>query len=356
MITKVTEYGSEFDWASSAAYVEDDFNSHYIKSKSAYRFRSGRDALKAVAQQYSKTHSTVLLPVLCCESMVTPFSMNGYEVSFYKLKENLTADEDDLKSKMSDTTLVVYMSYFGIEPFGADFLNSLRQGYPEAKFVEDRTHTPLCDNADFPADVVVVSIRKWLAIADGGLVFSKDEFKKIYSADLNFYDLRKAAMAKKSEFLQSGNEELKDEFRMLLGEAGEMLDVSPNPCGMTEASAEQLLKTDFKRIYEQRVKNVQSLKDGLKPLADCGKLNFITSAPEKSTLYFPILVKNRNAVQKALAEKSVFCPVIWPVPEKAKNICSRSEYVAENMLAIPCDQRYEQDDMLKIAEIINTVI
>ena len=82
MIRKVTEYGSEFDWASSADYWEDDFNSHYIKSKSAYRFRSGRDALKAVAQHYNKTHNTVLLPVLCCESMVTPFSMNGYEISF----------------------------------------------------------------------------------------------------------------------------------------------------------------------------------------------------------------------------------------------------------------------------------
>lgn len=356
MITKVTEYGSEFDWASSSAYEEDDFNSHYIKSKSAYRFRSGRDALKAVAQQYNKTHNTVLLPVLCCESMVTPFSMNGYEISFYKMKENLTADEDDLKSKMTDTTLLVYMSYFGTEPFGADFLDALKQNYPKAKFVEDRTHTPLCNNADSLADVVVVSIRKWLAIADGGLVFSKDEFEKKYPPDFRFSDLRKTAMEKKSEFLQSGNEKLKDEFRLLLGQAGELLDISPEPYGMTEASAEQLLKTDFRSIYEQRVKNVHTLRYGLQPLVDCGRLKFITTDPEKSTLYFPVLVKNRDAVQKALAEKSVFCPVIWPVPEQARNICSNSEYLAENMLAIPCDQRYEQDDMLKIAEIINTVI
>ena len=106
----------------------------------------------------------------------------------------------------------------------------------------------------------------------------------------------------------------------------------------------------------QRVKNVRLLKDGLQPLVDCGRLDFITNAPEKSTLYFPVLVKNRDAVQKALAEKSVFCPVIWPVPEQARNICSNSEYVADNMLAIPCDQRYGQDDMLKIVEIINMVI
>lgn len=356
MITKVTEYGSEFDWSSSAAFEDEDTNSHYIKSKSAYRFRSGRDALKAVARQYSKTHNTVLLPVLCCESMVTPFSVNGYEVAFYRLKENLTADEDDLKSKMSDTTLLVYMSYFGTEPFGADFLDALRQSFPEAKFVEDRTHTPLCNNDEFSADVIVISIRKWLAIADGGLVFSKDEFKDKYAVDYRFTKLRKAAMEMKSAFLQSGDKKLKAEFRSLLAEAGELLDASAEPYAMTEASAEQLLKTDFNSIYEQRIKNVQILKEGLQSLADCGRLNFITTAPEKSTLYFPVLIKNREVVQKALAEKSVFCPVIWPIPGQAENICANSEYVAENMLAIPCDQRYEQSDMLRIVEIINTVI
>ena len=355
---KVTEYGSEFDWDSSSFYMEDDIESHYIKSKVAYRFRSGRDALKAVAQQYKKTHNTVLLPALCCESMVTPFSMNGYHVAFYKLKEDLTADEDDIKAKMSDTALMVYISYFGIDPLSAISLEALKEGYPNAKFIEDRTHTPLENNTnrEFVPDAMVISIRKWLAIADGGLVFSNDKFEKNIPADCYFSDLRKEAMKKKSEFLQSGDEKLKEHFRMLLGEAGDLLDVSPNPYGMTEVSAEQLLKIDYNGIFEQRVKNVQTLKEGLYPFVDCGKLKFITSSPEKSTLYFPVVVKNRDSVQKSLAEKAVFCPVIWPIPEQAKNICANSEYVAENMLAIPCDQRYKREDMLKIIEIIKTVI
>ena len=288
--------------------------------------------------------------------MVTPFSMNGYEVIFYKLDENLTADEDDLKSKMSDDVLVLYISYFGIEPFDKNFIGSLKIACPEAKFVEDKTHTPLEVALDSDADAVVISIRKWLAIADGGLVFSKDDFKSKHKFEHCFSDLRKNAMEKKSAFLQTGDEKLKDEFRRLLGEAGELLDASSDPYGMTAASEEQLKKTDFDRIFEQRIKNVNALKTGLQPLVDCGKMKFITSNPEKSTLYFPILVENRNDVQKALAEKSVYCPVIWPVPEQARNICPNSEYVADNMLAIPCDQRYAQEDMLRIVEIINTVI
>ena len=358
MITKVTEYGSEFDWDSSSAFTEENENSHYIKSKSAYRFRSGRDALKAVALQYQKTHNTVLLPVLCCESMVTPFSMNGYQVGFYKLKEDLTADEEDLTAKMTETTLLVYISYFGIVPFNDSYLKKIREMYPKAKFVEDRTHTPLFNDADegFVPDVTVISIRKWLAIADGGLVFSTDKFQKTNSVDNRFSLLRKEAMMKKSEFLCSGDEKLKNEFRVLLGEAGDLLDASAYPYAMTEEAQEQLVKTDYVGILEQRLKNVQTLKDGLQPLVASGRMDFLTSTPEKSTLYFPVLVKNRDAVQKALAEKAVFCPVIWPVPEQAKNICANSEYVAENMLAIPCDQRYRQDDMIKIVQVINTVI
>lgn len=358
MISKVTEYGSEFDWDSSSAYINDDINSHYLKSTSAYRFRSGRDALKAVAKQYIRTHNRVLLPVLCCESMVTPFSMNGYQVDFYRLNKNLTADIDDLTEKMSDSTLLVYISYFGIDPFDKAFLERLKKMYPKAKLVEDKTHTPLLNDYSkgFMADVTVISIRKWLAIADGGLVFSNDEFEADVQSDYRFSDLRKTAMKKKSEFLQSGKEELKNEFRMLLGEAGDLLDTSPEPYGMTEASCKQLSEVDYEKIFEQRVKNVLTLKSGLKTLVDEEKLALLTSAPEKSTLYFPVLVKNRDGLQKTLAEKSVFCPVIWPVPEQAKGICANSEYVAENMLAIPCDQRYTQEDMFEIIEIIKTVI
>ena len=76
--------------------------------KSDWRvYRSGGVALKAFARLGGRTK--VLLPALCCESMVLPFEQNGYTVEFYKLCEDLRADEDDVISKLELGCVLLYM-------------------------------------------------------------------------------------------------------------------------------------------------------------------------------------------------------------------------------------------------------
>ena len=62
-------------------------------------------------------------------------------------------------------------------------------------------------------------------------------------------------------------------------------------------------------------------------------------------------------MQRALAEKGIYCPVIWPVPQQALGVCEVAEFTAEHMLGVPCDQRYTPEDMTyigqKILEIVN---
>ena len=70
----------------------------------------------------------------------------------------------------------------------------------------------------------------------------------------------------------------------------------------------------------------------------------------------PILVENRDAVQKQLAQKGVYAPVLWPVDGKARNTCEVSAYVSDHMLSIPIDQRYNYDDIEDIASIILSII
>lgn len=350
----IKEYGSEFDWNSTLPYIANTYAEHPLKSKDAYLFRSGRDALKAVAMGYAENHKKVLLPALCCESMVSPFIMNGYEAEFYKLNSDCTADIDDIENKLSDDCVFIYISYFGIKPMCDGALHSLKAKFRKAKFVEDRTHNPLhrTDNSGFCADATVISIRKWLSIADGGLLFTKDCFDNCYLFENSFADIRKNAMQLKSEYLKKGGENLKSEFRGLLNEASELLDASKNAYLMTEPSKELLNKVDFDKILKDRQKNASILAEALAPLCEKGKLKFISQEPESSTLYFPVIVADRDEIQGKLAKKSVFCPVIWPLPEGAEGVCENSKHIADNMLAIPCDQRYSAEDMREISQII----
>jgi hypothetical protein len=85
----------------------------------------------------------------------------------------------------------------------------------------------------------------------------------------------------------------------------------------------------------------------------------LTDKPQKSTLYYPIMLPNketRDLVQQLAAKREVYCPVIWPVPEEAKVVCRTAKRVADCMLGIPCDQRYNVQDMKVVAGTLANVI
>ena len=137
MNRQTLEFGSEFDWQANEAFLNE--NSAQLRIKEAKKFRSGRDAMKAVALANKDRYTHVLLPALCCESMVSPFTMHGIKPVFYKLRENYKADALDVTQKLNDETILVYGSYFGIDPFDAETLRALHRQYPQALFMEDRT-------------------------------------------------------------------------------------------------------------------------------------------------------------------------------------------------------------------------
>ena len=348
---KVCEYGSEFDWQANEAFFGETAQDRFA---SAQKFRSGRDAMKAVAASVKDRYTRVLLPALCCESMVSPFTMHGFKPVFYRLHPDYTADTADVQEKMTEETILIYGSYFGIDPFHEDSLATLRRRYPKALFMEDRTQDILCVRTDrkFTPDVTIASIRKWIPIPDGGLLWGEVSVETAQND--TFATLRKDAMVKKSQYLQTGDEALKDTFRHMLGEASECLDESPVPHTMTAESGDLLEKLDFAKIYAARQENAKALMNAVTP--EKGFLQLITETPEKSTLYFPILVKDQGKVQSELAKMGIYCPVIWPVPEEALGTCSVAEYTAEHMLGVPCDQRYTPEDMTYIGQQIMRIV
>ena len=82
------EYGYEYDATlNEAVWSITQGKTTADQLWGAYCLRSGRDALKAIAREY--TPRIVLLPALACDSMVFPFKLYGHQVQYYKLnKEN----------------------------------------------------------------------------------------------------------------------------------------------------------------------------------------------------------------------------------------------------------------------------
>ena len=194
------------------------------------------------------------------------------------------------------------------------------------------------------------SLRKWAALPEGGMLRT-DMGCCISGTDARFGDTRCEAMEMKVRYLETWEPELKKEFLDKLHGAERLLDESGEPRGMSAEYEALLRRIDFAALLAKRRANIGRLKERIAAL-DGTRLRFLSVHPEESTLYFPVYLENRGEIQRAMAQRGVYCPVIWPEPEAAHGVCEVSRYVTEHMLALPCDQRYTPEDMDFIADTL----
>ncbi len=135
------------------------------------------------------------------------------------------------------------------------------------------------------------------------------------------------------KFFRSG----RDALRYIAKALRKYIDTVKNISTMNCQSTETLKHIDLKRMYTIRLKHCRTFFDELSSLDN---IRLLGSEAVKSTLYFPVLVKAQSIVQKKLAEKGIYAPVIWPLPKLAEGVCEIADDVAAHMLGIPCDHRY----------------
>lgn len=354
----VSEYGSEFDWNSNIEYISGDFNE--INYDKEHYFRSGRDCLRAIAKKYKYGYKRVLMPALCCNSMVEPFKENGYEVVYFKLNKDLTYNLKDILLKINGSTVFVYINYFGCKALTDEQLKQINMLKKNIVFIEDKTHelkefkeNYICNGKFYP-NYTLCSVRKWLAIPDGGILHTR-ESNEIFlmEKDEYFSQIRKAALKIKSDYLKVGDIKLKNKFRDKLLEANYYLEIDKKIRSISESSIKILRQIDLDKILDKRNHNSNIIS---KKLESIKEVKYICKNRETGSLYYPILIKDRDRVQEKLAHKSIYCPVIWPLPEDSLGICETSEHIANNMLALPCDHRYSEYDINYICEVLKSLV
>lgn len=349
----IREYGYEYDVVlDKELYEKSKGNVTHEKFMGAMCLRSGRDALKVVAREYEPT--TVLIPALACDSMILPFEMYGHVVKYYKLNKDYSINSESLYSLISNedkTVLFLYMDYFGNKAIEDDELDKLRASHPHLIFIEDKTHNLLVKSRyTFNPDFTVASLRKWIDIPDGGVLWTDRELKeKEYSDDLTFSEVRLRAQCMRNEFLQTGDEAIKIEYRKIFSTVTEMIDEEKLPGLMSQYAYEKACYANLGEVNEVRSRNAQILIDELKGFT------FVQDKTGFGDVYVAVLIENRDEVQKKLALMGIFSTIIWPLNDRQRVACEVAKYTEEHMLTIYCDQRHNIEDMKYIASCVRRV-
>lgn len=339
----VKEYGYEYD-ASLDEMLWEKVEGKVTEETlwGAICLRSGRDALKAIAREYAPT--IVLMPALACDSMSLPFKQYNHTIVYYRLTEQYEIDLSYLRECIpQEKALFLYMDYFGIPSVSDDSLTQLRNDFPNMVFIEDRTHNLLWESKrSFSSEFVMASIRKWVNIPDGGVLWAKNPLKNNqFAEDTSFSTKRLKAQCLRRDYFNCGNEGIKREYRELFSTVSEILDSDKEPSRMSEYSFELLKRVDWGFVRNQRNLNAKRLIEVLKE-AD---VEFIQQESGVSDLYVSFKISNRDGKQKQLSSMGIFNTIIWPLADEQKQVCEVARLTEECMLAAPCDQRYVEDDM-----------
>lgn len=344
----IKEYGYEYDaqlnekiWKETQGLVTRE------KLFGAYCLRSGRDALKAIAREFIPRE--VWLPALACDSMIMPFEQYKHSVKHYRLNPDYSIDLDSLKIE-EHKAFFLYMDYFGNKAINDDQLEGLRNK-GNIVIIEDRTHNLIWDrNSSFQPDYTIASLRKWLPIPDGGLLWG--QISKSLSSDTSFSSSRLKAQCMRHKYFSCGDESIKTEYRQIFSTVSEIMD-RDEPSAMSAYSYTLSKETNYNEVRAIRKENAAVL---IEYLSESPLIRFITDKTALSDLYVVIIVPNRDEVQRRLSKKGIFNTIIWPLSNQQKEICEVAKFTEENMLAAPCDQRYTVDDMKYIGTEMLKVI
>jgi hypothetical protein len=127
-----------------------------------------------------------------------------------------------------------------------------------------------------------------------------------------------------------------------------MLDAGMEPVRMSAYSYEILKEINFDEIRNARKQNAEKLIDILLS----ANIKVLQKKTGLSDLFVAFFIDNREERQNELSQIGVFNTIIWPLSKKQKEICKVAKYTEQNMLAAPCDQRYQTEDMEYVGNMI----
>ena len=340
---------------------------------------SGREALLAAVYEIAaQKHLRCLLPMYTCDTVIAPFDYYGMQLLYYPVTKNLSPDSAVFEQMLTtqQVEVVVVHAYYGVDTL-APIREMLRKFQQQGGIVIEDLTQCLFMEPDYQADYYAVSLRKWLNIPDGGLLISKRRLGyKPRHERTDFVKRKWIAMTDKYAYLQEikdlqtvdrahyrNMQTFKAHFLEKHVQAEEMLDQDLSVYRMSEKSKYIANLTDWERDCRQRAENALYLSRRLDrdTVRTAGMICPQRYTGKEAPLYFPVYIEEqkaghsqsgaaaRQAFQQFMREQAIYIPVLWPVPEQIEQMDAQTQYIYNHILGIPCDQRYTQADMERVA-------
>lgn len=296
-----------------------------------YKVNLGRTAIMWLIE--SRGIKEIWLPRYLCDSVISACEKTGVTIHFYLVNEALEPQLDDTIQFSQDRWLFL-VNYYG------QLTNETIQKYKKKynQIIVDNTQSFF----QRPVEGVdtVYSCRKFFGLCDGAYLSTDVKLTEGKTLD--------CSNDRMGHVLGRYEKDAGTYYQAMLDNASNYHDMDIRV--MSRLTSNLLKGIDYDLCIEKRNQNYDILKE-LLPSDN----SFAVTRGEGPFAY-PYLCENGIELRKKLAAKKVFVPTYWQnvIADMPKD--SIEYNFAANILPLPIDQRYGEEEMKFIANLIKTEI
>ncbi len=303
----------------------ENFISHELYS-SYIGFSSGRNSLLYVIRK--RKIDKILLPYYLCDSVTNLLVKENVEILYYHVDENFIPI---IENEIADSCYVYIVNYFGIIS-DSDLLRLTKKF---KYIIFDFTHC-FFKKAFLGIDTIY-NCRKYFGVPDGAYLSTDldkdDKYFSGHSSD-RFSHLVGRYEGFASDFY--------DDFQQ-----SELSFCEEDLVYMSELTHNLLGAIDYKKVRTVRKHNFEYLNLRL------GNYNLLSNKlNDDMDFMYPFMIENALELRKILINNHVYVPIFWPNVLENSCINSFEKQFVSNILFLPIDQRYDENDLDIIVSII----
>lgn len=308
-------------------YIELDKYELPLLHEGAIALNCGRNALAYLIK--ARNIKKILIPKFLCDSIQKLCKRENVQYKYYSIGKDFLPLSIDLAS---DEWLYI-VNFYG--QISNEILDMLVNQYQRVIIdnVQAYFQMPI-SNVD-----TIYTCRKFFGVADGAFLYTDAKLGQNLEFDESFDRMR---------FLLGRFERTAAEFYSEYVANNDMFENEPIK-KMSKLTDNLLRGIQYEKVKRIRTENFKLLHT---EFSDVNKL--VLTVPNGAFMY-PLYIENGTEIRKKLQKEKVYIPTLWP---DVFDVCEPFELeydMAANILPLPCDQRYDENDILNLINIIKEI-
>lgn len=290
---------------------------------------TGRNALEYILSCIGDVKG-IYLPYYTCEVVLEPLKKLHIHWAFYHINAKFEMEED-IQPKEGE--YIIANNYFGVKDA---YIQTMADKYGDRLIVD-------CAQALFakpiPGIKMFYSTRKFVGVADGGVAYGVDDKNSLLYDEEDSLLHNSHLRIRKEQGAEAGFRDYQQNETKL--------DNQPIRL-MCRNTRDILWHIDYDKVIAKRMANFAYLHKALK---DKNLLQLPGTDFFACPMVYPFVARIDRDLRKELIENKVFVAKYWPNVHQLNSYDTEYD-LATRVVPLPCDQRYGEEEMNRIIEII----